>query len=68
MTLAGSARRGSRADRPASHDRPDLRDPSAAEHSFRYASRADRDKPAKALKPVCAAPTEGAALERFDGA
>jgi putative transposase len=34
-------------------------------NSFRYASRADWDKIAKALKPVYTAPTEAAALERF---
>ncbi|WP_435178256.1 IS256 family transposase [Actinacidiphila sp. bgisy145] len=34
-------------------------------NSFRYASRADWDKIAKALKPVYAAPNESAAAERF---
>ncbi|MFC4563294.1 IS256 family transposase [Nocardiopsis mangrovi] len=34
-------------------------------NSFRYASRADWDKVAKALKPVYTAPTEEASLERF---
>jgi transposase-like protein len=33
--------------------------------SFRYAARQDWDKIAKLLKPVCTAPTEEAALERF---
>jgi putative transposase len=34
-------------------------------NSFRYASRADWDKIAKALKPVYTAPNESAAAERF---
>lgn len=34
-------------------------------NSFRYAARQDRDKIAKALKPVYTAPTEDAATERF---
>ncbi|WP_251016525.1 IS256 family transposase [Streptomyces sp. ISL-99] len=34
-------------------------------NSFRYAARQDRDKIAKLLKPVCTAPTEEAALDRF---
>ena len=34
-------------------------------NSFRYAARQDWEKIAKALKPVCTAPTEDAALERF---
>ncbi|MEV6011251.1 IS256 family transposase [Streptomyces sp. NPDC051976] len=34
-------------------------------NSFRYASRADWDKIAKALKPVYTAPSESAAAERF---
>jgi transposase-like protein len=34
-------------------------------NSFRYASRQDWDKIARALKPVYTAPTEDAALERF---
>ncbi len=34
-------------------------------NSFRYAARHDSDKIAKLLKPVCMAPTEEAALERF---
>lgn len=34
-------------------------------NSFRYASRADCDKIAKALKPVCTAPSEGAATPWF---
>jgi transposase-like protein len=34
-------------------------------NSFRYAGRQDWEKIAKALKPVCTAPTEDAALERF---
>uniref|UniRef100_UPI003850B72F IS256 family transposase n=1 Tax=Kitasatospora fiedleri TaxID=2991545 RepID=UPI003850B72F len=33
--------------------------------SFRYAARQDWDKISKALKPVCTAPAEEAALERF---
>lgn len=33
--------------------------------SFRYAARQDWDKIAKALKPVCTAPTEDAATTRF---
>ncbi|MFI1184660.1 IS256 family transposase, partial [Streptomyces sp. NPDC020799] len=33
--------------------------------SFRYAARQDWDKIAKALKPVCTAPTEDAATSRF---
>ncbi len=33
--------------------------------SFRYSARQDWDKIAKALKPVCTAPAEDAALERF---
>jgi putative transposase len=34
-------------------------------NSFRYAARQDWDKVAKALKPVCTAPSEDAATERF---
>ncbi|WP_252370269.1 IS256 family transposase [Streptomyces hygroscopicus] len=34
-------------------------------NSFRYAARQDWDKIAKLLKPVCTAPTEEAALDRF---
>jgi transposase-like protein len=34
-------------------------------NSFGYAARQDWEKIAKALRPVCTAPTEGAALERF---
>ncbi|WNI19483.1 IS256 family transposase [Actinacidiphila sp. ITFR-21] len=34
-------------------------------NSFRYAARQDWDKIAKALKPVCTAPNEAAAAERF---
>jgi len=34
-------------------------------NSFRYASRADWDKIAKALRPAYTAPTEEAALDRF---
>lgn len=34
-------------------------------NSFRYAARQDRDKIAKALKPVHTAPSEDAAMERF---
>ena len=34
-------------------------------NSFRYAARQDWDKAAKALKPVCTAPSEDAATERF---
>jgi transposase-like protein len=34
-------------------------------NSFRYAARQDWDKIARALKPIYAAPTEEAALERF---
>ncbi|GAA0698860.1 hypothetical protein GCM10009536_34470 [Streptomyces thermocarboxydus] len=34
-------------------------------NSFRYAARQDWDKAAKALKPVCTAPSEDAATKRF---
>src|SRR5947209_9189753 len=34
-------------------------------NSFRHAARQDWDKIAKALKPVCTAPSEAAATERF---
>jgi hypothetical protein len=34
-------------------------------NSFRYVARQDWEKIAKALRPVCTAPTEEAALERF---
>ncbi|MEE1798080.1 IS256 family transposase [Streptomyces sp. JV176] len=34
-------------------------------NSFRYAARQDWDKIAKALRPVCTAPNEDAAMERF---
>lgn len=34
-------------------------------NSFRYAGRQDREKLAKDLRPVCTAPTEAAAAERF---
>ncbi|MCX5114953.1 IS256 family transposase [Streptomyces sp. NBC_00378] len=34
-------------------------------NSFRHAARQDRDKVAKALEPVCTAPNEDAAAERF---
>jgi transposase-like protein len=34
-------------------------------NSFRYAARQDWDKVAKALTPVCSAPSEDAATERF---
>jgi transposase-like protein len=33
--------------------------------SLRYAARQDWEEMAKALEPVCTAPTEDAALERF---
>ncbi len=34
-------------------------------NSFKYAGRQDWEKIAKALRPVCTAPTEEAAMERF---